>query len=108
MPHPVYYLGFPRLSCRSCIFYSPDHWATLYELSPSVIIMLRKYEEELKFTIDNKKSIMEMISAGESMLTQESLYYAFMAIREFPENQSIYVNNWQMPSGAFGKGGGSI
>ncbi|MEG8058514.1 phosphoadenosine phosphosulfate reductase family protein [Sphingomonas sp. 22L2VL55-3] len=28
-PHPAYVLGWDRLSCRACIFGSPDQWATL-------------------------------------------------------------------------------
>jgi hypothetical protein len=33
-PYPAYRLGWGRLSCRSCIFGSPDLWATLAAIFP--------------------------------------------------------------------------
>ena len=33
-PHPAYVLGWGRLSCRACIFGSPDQWATLRLVFP--------------------------------------------------------------------------
>jgi len=105
-PHPAYYLGFPRLSCRSCIFYSKDHWATLNQVSPEVISMIRETEEDLNFTLDNKFTIKELSQMGNSLLIPENHKYIKLATSDF--NSIITTNNWQLPAGAFGNGGGSL
>lgn len=106
LPHPVYYLGFPRLSCRSCIFFSKDHWATLNEVDPKVIKMLKSVEEEFGFTLDNKFSVAEMAQLGKSSITDENRHWIPLAVNPF--SGSVYTRNWKLPLGAYGSGGGSI
>lgn len=108
IPHPVYYLGFPRLSCRSCIFFSPDHWATLNEVDKSVTLMLSEIEEEFNYKLDNKYTIPEMIQLGKSRITDDNRNYIVQAVKYF--NQPIITNDkWILPAGAFtGGGGGSV
>ena len=105
-PHPAYYLGFPRLSCRSCIFYSKDHWATLKEVAPDVIDMLVDVERQIGYKLDNKLTIDEMVAIGKSKLLPENYKYIDQAINEY--SGEILTNNWQLPVGAFGSGGGAI
>lgn len=105
-PHPAYYLGFPRLSCRSCIFFSKNHWATLKEISPKAIKLIQETEEEFGFTLDNKLSIQEMVSMGNSLIKPEERFWIPMAVREW--TGSLKMENWRIPAGAFGKGGGAI
>lgn len=105
-PHPAYYLGFPRLSCRSCIFYSKDHWATLNQVSPEVIKDLTNYEKELGFTLDNKFTINELIQKGNSLLKPENLPFVKLATEGYIGE--VITNNWILPAGAFGSGGGSL
>ncbi|TAJ13031.1 hypothetical protein DMA11_10215 [Marinilabiliaceae bacterium JC017] len=105
-PHPAYKLGFPRLSCRSCIFYSKDHWATLNEVDPGTVKMLQTIEEDLNFTIDNKLTLKELVAIGKSKVTEETIQFISKATSQF--KQSVITNNWTLPSGAFGSGGGSI
>jgi predicted phosphoadenosine phosphosulfate sulfurtransferase len=106
IPHPAYYLGFPRLSCRICIFYSKDHWATLNDVQPEVIKMIGNLEEAMDFTIDNKFTVNELVQMGKSSLTTENYKYVPLAISEYESN--IFTDKWELPIGAFGKGGGSI
>jgi 3'-phosphoadenosine 5'-phosphosulfate sulfotransferase (PAPS reductase)/FAD synthetase len=112
MPHPVYHLGFPRLSCRSCIFFTPDHWATLDQISPEVTKRLIEIEKDLDFTLDNKLSLSEMIVLGQSAIKyQEHKYLNYinraLSVEEF---DSVYMSriNWRTPLGMNGKGGGAI
>lgn len=105
MPNPVYFLGFPRLSCRSCIFFSKDHWKTLNDVSPEVIKNLHAYEEQLGFTIDNKLSLPEMVTLGTSKLHPDNAHFINQATEIF--TLPIITNNWQLPAGAFGSGGGA-
>jgi 3'-phosphoadenosine 5'-phosphosulfate sulfotransferase (PAPS reductase)/FAD synthetase len=106
VPHPAYFLGFPRLSCRSCIFYSKDHWKTLSLVDPTVIKMIDHYENETGFTLDNKFSIYELVKMGKSLLTPENLHFIEKATTKF--NSVITTQNWTLPAGAFGSGGGAI
>ena len=106
LPHPAYFLGFPRLSCRSCIFFTPDHWATLKDVAPEVIDMIHEVEEDLQFTLDNKYTIGEMVKLGKTKLTDENRKYVKLAVEDWKD--SIITNTWQLPAGAFGTGGGSL
>jgi len=106
VPHPAYYLGFPRLSCRSCIFYSKDHWATLNDVQPEVINMIADIEAALDFTIDNKFTVRELATIGKSKLTDSNMKYVKLAITDYTGD--IVTDRWQLPVGAFGKGGGSL
>lgn len=107
IPHPAYQCGFPRLSCRSCIFFSKDHWATLDEVSPEVTEMLHSVEEDLHFTIDQKFSVPELIQMGKSRITDENRDYIPKLVSEWTD--PVTTNDWKIPSGAFsGDGGGSI
>lgn len=105
-PHPAYYLGFPRLSCRSCIFYSKDHWATLEKISPEVTRMIADKEHEFGFTLDNKFTLNELIKQGKSLLRTENLPFIQQATEPF--HQEILAKDWKLPAGAFGSGGGSL
>lgn len=106
LPAPSYYLGFPRLSCRCCIFFRQDHWATLNVVDPSVIELIRATEEEFDFTIDNKLSVLEMVQMGNSLLTEEAVPYIHKAVSEW--KGSVRTSDWKLPAGAFGEGGGSL
>lgn len=106
LPHPAYYLGFPRLSCRSCIFYSKDHWTTLNEVDHKAVKMLADMERELNFTIDHKLTIPEVIKIGKSDITSENRKWIPRAITEW--HGSIISKKWNLPAGAFGKGGGAV
>jgi len=110
LPHPAYYLGFPRLSCRACIFFSPDHWATLNEIEPKITRKLHEIEEELGFTIDNKLTLNEMIQLGKSTLSPENSYWVKHALTPWQKavDSSAWNNRWMLPAGAFGSDGGAI
>jgi 3'-phosphoadenosine 5'-phosphosulfate sulfotransferase (PAPS reductase)/FAD synthetase len=106
LPHPVYYLGFPRLSCRSCIFFTPDHWSTLNDVDSKVTQILSSVEEEFGYKLDNKYTIPEMIALGKSKITESNRHWIYKAVNSFTDN--ISTTKWELPAGAFGTGGGSI
>ncbi len=106
LPHPVYYLGFPRVSCRSCIFFTKDHWATLKDVSPEAVKMLQEVENDLRFTIDSKFTLGELVSIGKSKITADNIHYIQQAVSSW--DHPVITDNWKLPAGAFGKGGGSV
>ena len=111
--HPAYFLGLSRLSCRKCIFFSPDHWATLLQIDPREISSIDKIEKELDFTLYHKKekgrnvsiSIWDYMQKGKSLITPENTKYIPIAMSDY--NGPITTNNWILPTGAFGSGGGA-
>jgi len=105
-PHPAYHLGFPRLSCRSCIFFTPNHWATLQDVDQAAVARLIEMEKELDFTIDNKYTLPELIQLGKSKITRDNQKYIKQAVE--PWSGEIITDNWTLPAGAFGEGGGSL
>lgn len=99
-PHPCYCLGWPRCSCMTCIFSDCDIWASLFELCPARIDYLDELEQRLGFTIDNIRSIRQMVAHGTSFLLKENLdRWKTEALSEFVS--PIYVENWRLPQGAF-------
>lgn len=112
-PHPVYYLGFPRLSCKRCIFFSPNHWATLYDMNPDEIKEVDKYEQHMNFSLYHKKvkgknesvPIWSYLEKGNTMITEKNADYVAQALGSF--KGSVLADPWELPSGAFGKGGGA-
>lgn len=108
VPHPAYYLGFPRLSCMSCIFFGKDHWATLNEVNPAAIDLIAQKEKEFNFTLDNKYSIRELVSMGKSSITNDNKHFIQQALNEYTKIPKCKPEDWQLPKGAFGKGGGSL
>lgn len=99
VPHPAYYLGFPRLSCRSCIFFTKNHWATLNDTDPDTVRMLSALECELGFTIDSKLSLPEMVAIGKSSITDDNRHHIYTALSEW--TAPVFTSDWQMPDGAF-------
>jgi 3'-phosphoadenosine 5'-phosphosulfate sulfotransferase (PAPS reductase)/FAD synthetase len=108
IPHPAYFLGFPRLSCRSCIFYSPNHWATLKDVDPDIISMLRSVEGALGHTIDRDFTVTELAEKGKSLLRPENARYIERALNPWQASFPITTDNWELPAGAFGSGGGAV
>ncbi|MFA6501439.1 MAG: phosphoadenosine phosphosulfate reductase family protein [Parachlamydiales bacterium] len=106
LPHPAYYLGFPRLSCRTCIFYTKDHWKTIAQVDPQAVVKIIQLEKELNFTIDNKFTVTEMIKLGTTFIDDDNKKFIPQAVTFW--NNSIITDNWKLPKGAFGEGGGSI
>jgi 3'-phosphoadenosine 5'-phosphosulfate sulfotransferase (PAPS reductase)/FAD synthetase len=62
--HPAYELGFPRLSCRACIFSSPNQWATIARDYPAQFERISQLERDLNHPIDSKYSIVQLAQQG--------------------------------------------
>lgn len=107
LPHPAYYLGFPRLSCMTCIFFTPDLWATIFDMYPESVYRIKEIEDRYNHTLDNKYTIMEMVAKGKSKITDENRHYIKDALSPW-NGKPIITNDWKIPTGAYGKGGGSI
>lgn len=105
-PHPSYWLGFSRCSCRGCIFSGPNEWATLRTYMPDAFAPIAAHESDFGVTIHRTLSINEQADRGvphvcslETLLLAESpVYYAEIIV---PEGVP-----WTLPPGAYKNGNG--
>jgi len=107
-PHPCYRAGWSRCSCCCCIFSTPKLFAGIKELYPDMYEALRRDEEILGFTIDNKMDLDTFCKGAKSCVCwddKEAIHSLLTG--EFTKDQ-IYTKNWEYPAGAFhGADGGS-
>ncbi len=105
-PHPAYRLGWGRVSCMACIFGDRNQWASIRELDPKCFDRVAAYEAEFGVTIQRQDSVVEQADKGESFvggmpesLKREALGKGFLA-------SDFFVDEWEMPAGAFKRCGG--
>lgn len=99
VPHPCYFLGWSRCSCRSCIFGSSDQWASVRAIAPDQFGQIANYEREFKVTIHRTMSVVERADRG--MPYEFDPYWVKVAnSREF--TVPVFMDPWVLPKGAFG------
>lgn len=103
-PHPCYALGWGRCSCVACIFGSPNQWASLYQIAPSVVRRISDYEAEFGVTIRRKDAIKDIITKGVPYPDMDPVIVQ-QAFRE-DYTQPVWVPEWKLPQGAFGESNG--
>lgn len=107
-PHPCYRAGWNRCSCMMCIFSTPRLFAGIKELFPEDFEQLKKDEEILGFTLDNKKDLETFICGAKSCVnySDKAAIKSLLTGEYSPED--VFVDKWTYPCGAFhGADGGS-
>lgn len=106
-PHPAYKLGFGRTSCLFCIFGNANQFATAKEIAPEEGEKLAQLEQTFSdfhkkpVTMKRKETIRELYSKGEVYsealenprivkLAQSEIY-----------TDVIFIDEWELPAGAF-------
>lgn len=106
-PHPAYWLGFGRTSCAFCIFGSKNQWATLSEIMPDRFDGMAQKERDLDHTIDNTRDIETLAKDGQPF--EGSQNPAMVALATQAEYDApIFVDQWELPAGAYGENCGAI
>lgn len=103
VPHPAYFLGWSRTSCRACIFGGKDQWASVRVIAPQQFAQIATYERTFNVTIHRTKTVVQLADAG-TPYELDSKWVAIANSREF--NHPIFVDPWVLPKGAFGDGAG--
>jgi 3'-phosphoadenosine 5'-phosphosulfate sulfotransferase (PAPS reductase)/FAD synthetase len=103
VPHPAYFLGWSRTSCRACIFGGKNQWASVRAIAPAQFEKIATYEREFRVTIHRHKSVVELADAG-TPYTFDPKWVAIANSREW--NHPIFVDDWVLPQGAYGDGCG--
>ena len=106
--HPAYRLGWGRLSCMACIFGSANQWATIRAFAPAVFERIAAYEREFGFTIQRKRSVVELADEGKPFPAAAANTQLFAEAMDPDWDGPIRVDpaDWVMPAGAFGDSAG--
>lgn len=101
-PHPCYRAGWNRCSCAMCIFSTPKLFAGIKEIYPEEFEALKRDEEILGFTLDNKCDLETFVGDAESCVYHGD----FEALRslitgEFTIDDVYVKGRWMYPAGAF-------
>lgn len=101
-PHPCYRAGWNRCSCAMCIFSTPKLFAGIRELYPEDYELLRKDEQILGFTLDNKCDLNTFVGDANSCVYHGDAQAIHSLVTGEFRTQDIYVRGaWQYPAGAF-------
>lgn len=102
-PHPGYQLGWPRLSCRHCIFGTPNQCASARAIDPVGFARLPRYEKEFGVSVHQGETLVQRADRGRPFnMDPDVVKQAMSVIYEAP----IFIDSWKLPAGAFAKGGG--
>ena len=106
-PHPCYRIGWNRCSCAMCIFSTPSLFAGIREIYPEEYEALKKDEEILGFTLDNKKCLDDFVGDAKSCVCRKDQAAIRSILTGSFSKRQIFVKNWRYPAGAFhgAKGG---
>lgn len=103
--HPAYYLGFGRVSCKFCIFGNPNQFASAFAISPEQGARVVGYEDQFGVTIKRKESLVDYVAKGTPYDMQADIV-ALATSENYTD--SIFTEDWVLPSGAFGENCGPV
>lgn len=104
--HPAYYMGFGRASCQFCIFGNADQFATAAAASPERFEELAAMEENFGVTMKRKGTLRDLVEKGEVYEASNQETAGIATSEEY--NQSIIMDNWTLPAGAYGESCGPV
>ncbi len=104
--HPCYYMGWSRCSCKFCIFGNADQFASAYMVSSKQGDELISIEREFGSTMKRNITLFDLINKGTSYqgITTDLIDLATSYIY----NEPIFMDEWVLPSGAFGENCGPV
>jgi 3'-phosphoadenosine 5'-phosphosulfate sulfotransferase (PAPS reductase)/FAD synthetase len=105
-PHPAYALGWSRVSCRSCIFGSPNQWASLRAVFPDAFRRFAEAEAATGRTIQRRASVVELADRGRPYAAALQSPLLVAQARSSVWTGPIFSRPWRLPAGAFGEAAG--
>ena len=88
----------------TCIFGSSDQWASVKAIAPKRFEVIADYEKEFDCTIHRTKPVHELAAEGTSYESITPDLIAQAMSEEYTD--SVVVDHWELPSGAFGESNG--
>ena len=105
-PHPAYWLGWGRTSCMTCIFGSPNQWASVRACAPDHFEVIARYEEEFGVTIHRTLTVRQQADRGTPYEMDPEMVRLALG-RDYSDDQiRVPAGQWRLPSGAFGESDG--
>lgn len=106
--HPAYFLGWGRVSCLFCIFGNKNQFKSAYVVAPKSGDKVIAYETEFGVTIKRKGTIKDLIDSGIAYdaVTHDAAMVALSQSHEY--TLSIFMEEWELPCGAYGENDGPI
>jgi 3'-phosphoadenosine 5'-phosphosulfate sulfotransferase (PAPS reductase)/FAD synthetase len=105
-PHPAYALGWCRVSCRSCIFGSPNQWASLRAVFPEAFWRIAATEAATGWTIQRRASVVDLADRGRPYAAALQSPELVARARASAWTGPIFSRPWRLPAGAFGEAAG--
>lgn len=103
-PHPCYYMGFGRCSCKFCVFGNQHQFASAACISRHKADMLIAFEKEFGTTLKRDTDLKTLIRKGKPY---EAITPQLSALAtSFNYNAPVIVperDRWALPAGAFTK-----
>ena len=101
-PHPCYRAGWNRCSCAMCIFSTPKLFAGIRELYPEEYALLKRDEEILGFTLDNRCGLDSFVGDAKSCVYHgDKAAIHSLLTGEFGIGEIYSKGEWSYPAGAF-------
>lgn len=106
-PHPCYFMGFGRCSCKFCIFGNANQFASAACISHQNFSQLVQFEKEFGYTLKRDTDLSTLIKKGVPYhdITPE---LARLATSYQSDIFIPYSQQWELPAGAFKKCGGPM
>lgn len=107
--HPAYYMGWGRLSCKTCIFGNANQFASANKVSPKQVNEISMHEDSFGYTIKRNMSIRDLLKLGTPYaaitdeLTAIATSFEYTLPIFFGENEA-----WLQPAGAYGDSCGPL
>lgn len=99
-PHPCYHAGFGRCSCQFCIFGNKNQFKSAEIVSPERFKKLCDYEREFQCTLKRNENLKQLVYTGTPYRTTRK---HIDELNSTKYTGKIFVENWQIPAGAFGE-----
>ncbi len=108
VPHVAYQLGWSRLSCMTCIFGSPNQWATIQKYFPERFDAVANYEANFGVTIRRNESIRQTAAKGKPYAAISENSHLLEVAKSKSWTLPIWVEpaTWTIPAGAYGENAG--
>ena len=105
-PHPAYVLGWGRLSCRTCIFGSPDQWATVRLVFPAAFRRVQVREAASGKTIHRSLDVAQLADRGIPFAAATRHPDELAQAEDAEWRLPVLARSWSLPAGAFGDSSG--
>lgn len=106
-PHPCYFMGFGRCSCKFCVFGNCNQFASAACVSRQTFDRLVQFEKDFGTTLKRDTDLLSLVRKGRPYPAVES-HLAGLAT-QFNYDEAVIVpdgQEWILPAGAFSKCGG--